>query len=103
MARISTSSSATRTRGALIGPSTDPPFIAECYCRTRAQPDVGPRGSVTIAAKFTLALLGCVVVAVIVYAIVAVRGELARSETDIVEYEASTAHALRPAIRDVWM
>ena len=57
----------------------------------------------TIAGKFTLALLGCVVVAVIVYAIVAVRGELARSETDIVEYEASTAHALRPAIRDVWL
>ena len=57
----------------------------------------------TIARKFTLALLGCVVVALTVYALVAARDELARSETDIVEYEASTAHALRPAIRDVWL
>ncbi|MGO9833151.1 MAG: sensor histidine kinase [Polyangiaceae bacterium] len=57
----------------------------------------------TIAGKFTLALLACVVVAVTVVAIDAVREELARSETDIVEHEASTAHALRPAIRDVWL
>jgi len=57
----------------------------------------------TIAGKFTLALLACVVVAVAAYAVVAVREELTRTETDIAEYEASTAHALRPAIRDVWL
>jgi signal transduction histidine kinase len=57
----------------------------------------------TIARKFTLALLACVVVAVTTYAIIAVRDELARREADIVEYETSTAHALRPAIRDVWL
>jgi signal transduction histidine kinase len=56
----------------------------------------------TIARKFTLALLGCVTVAVTVYAMVAVHEELGRTESDIEEYEASTAHALRPAIRDVW-
>ena len=56
----------------------------------------------TIARKFTLALLGCVTVAVTVYALVSVRDELGRTESDIAEYEASTAHALRPAIRDVW-
>jgi signal transduction histidine kinase len=56
----------------------------------------------TIARKFTLALLACVTVAVTVYAAVAVRDELGRTESDIIEYEASTAHALRPAIRDVW-
>jgi len=57
----------------------------------------------TIARKFTLALLACVTVAVTAYAGVAVRDELARSESDIEEYEAFTAHALRPAIRDVWL
>ena len=57
----------------------------------------------TIAGKFTLALLACVVVAVTAYAVVAVREELTRTETDLAEYEASTAHALRPAIRDVWL
>ncbi|HEX3344564.1 MAG TPA: HAMP domain-containing sensor histidine kinase [Polyangiaceae bacterium] len=56
----------------------------------------------TIARKFTLALLACITVAVTVYATVAVREELGRSESDIVEYEGFTAHALRPAIRDVW-
>jgi len=56
----------------------------------------------TIARKLTLALLGCVTVAVTVYAMVAVRDQLARTESDIEEYEAFTAHALRPAIRDVW-
>jgi signal transduction histidine kinase len=34
---------------------------------------------------------------------VAVRSELARSDSDIIEHEAATAHALRPAIRDVWL
>jgi signal transduction histidine kinase len=57
----------------------------------------------TIARKFTLALLACVTVAVTVYAAIAARDEMARSESDIEEYEASTAHALRPAIRDVWL
>jgi two-component system, NtrC family, sensor kinase len=57
----------------------------------------------TIARKFTLALLACVVAAVTAYAIIAARDELARKEADIVEYETSTAHALRPAIRDVWL
>ena len=57
----------------------------------------------TIASKFTLALLACVILAVMAYATLAVRSELARSESDIAEHEASTAHALRPAIRDVWM
>ena len=57
----------------------------------------------TIARKFMLALMGCVTVAVTVYAMVAVRDELARSESDIEEYEAFTAHALRPALRDVWL
>jgi signal transduction histidine kinase len=57
----------------------------------------------TIARKFTLALLSCAVVAVTLYAVVAVRAELRRKESDILEYEASTAHALRPAIRDVWL
>ena len=57
----------------------------------------------TIASKFTLALLACVIVAVMGYATMAVRSELARTESDIVEHEASTAHALRPAIRDVWL
>jgi hypothetical protein len=57
----------------------------------------------TIASKFTLALLACVILAVMAYATLAVRGELARSESAIAEHEASTAHALRPAIRDVWM
>jgi signal transduction histidine kinase len=57
----------------------------------------------TIAQKFMLALLGCVTVAVTVYAMVAVHDELARTESDIEEYEAFTAHALRPAIRDVWL
>jgi signal transduction histidine kinase len=57
---------------------------------------------VTIARKLTLALLGCVTVAVTVYAMVAVRDQLARSESEIEEYEAFTAHALRPALRDVW-
>ena len=71
-----------------------------CYCRTRARPARSP--GMTIAGKFTLALLSCVVVAVTANAVVAVREELARTETDIVEYEESTAHALRPAIRDVW-
>ncbi|HEY5243895.1 MAG TPA: ATP-binding protein, partial [Polyangiaceae bacterium] len=56
----------------------------------------------TIARKFTLALLACITVAVTVYATVAVRDELRRTESDIVEYEAFTAHALRPAMRDVW-
>jgi signal transduction histidine kinase len=32
-----------------------------------------------------------------------VRDELARREADIVEYETLTAHALRPAIHDVWL
>jgi two-component system NtrC family sensor kinase len=57
----------------------------------------------TIASKFTLALLACVIVAVMGYATLAVRSEIARSELDIVEHESATAHALRPAIRDVWM
>ena len=57
----------------------------------------------TIASKFTLALLACVILAVMGYATLAVRSELARSESDIVEHEAATAHALRPAIRDVWL
>jgi len=57
----------------------------------------------TISSKFTLALLACVVVAVMAYAVVGVRSELARSEAEIVEHEAATAHALRPAIRDVWL
>ena len=57
----------------------------------------------TIASKFTLALLACVVVAVMGYATLAVRSELARRETDIIEHEAATALALRPAIRDVWL
>ena len=57
----------------------------------------------TIASKFTLALLACVIVAVMGFATTAVRSELARSESDIVEHEAATAHALRPAIRDVWL
>jgi signal transduction histidine kinase len=57
----------------------------------------------TIANKFTLALLACVVIAVMGYATVAVRSELARSDSDIIEHEAATAHALRPAIRDVWL
>ena len=57
----------------------------------------------TIASKFTLALLACVTVAVMGYATMAIRSELARSESDIVEHEAATAHALRPAIRDVWL
>jgi signal transduction histidine kinase len=57
----------------------------------------------TIASKFTLALLACVILAVMAYATLAVRSELARSETEVAEHEASTAHALRPAIRDVWM
>ena len=56
----------------------------------------------TIAGKFTVALLACVMFAVMGYATLAVRRELARSELDIVEHEAATAHALRPAIRDVW-
>ncbi len=57
----------------------------------------------TIASKYTLALLGCVVLAVMAYATLAVRNELARSDSDIVEHESATAHALRPAIRDVWL
>jgi two-component system NtrC family sensor kinase len=57
----------------------------------------------TIARKFTLALLGCVTVAITVVAVVAVHEELGRSESDIEEYEAFTAHALRPAIKDVWL
>src|SRR5580692_7358412 len=57
----------------------------------------------TIASKFTLALLACVIVAVMGYATLAVRSEIARSELDIIEHESATAHALRPAIRDVWM
>ncbi len=57
----------------------------------------------TIASKFTLALLACVILAVMAYATLAVRSELARSESDVAEHEAATAHALRPAIRDVWM
>ena len=57
----------------------------------------------TIASKFTLALLACVILAVMGFAALAVRSELARSESDIVEHEAATAHALRPAIRDVWL
>jgi two-component system NtrC family sensor kinase len=57
----------------------------------------------TIASKFTLALLACLVVAIMGYATLAVRSELARLDSDIVEHEAATAHALRPAIRDVWL
>ena len=57
----------------------------------------------TIASQFTLALLACVVVALLGYAALAVHSELARAELDIVEHEAATAHALRPAIRDVWL
>jgi hypothetical protein len=57
----------------------------------------------TIARKFTLALLGCVTVAITTVAVVAVQDELRRSESDIEEYEAFTAHALRPAIKDVWL
>ncbi|HEX4447363.1 MAG TPA: hypothetical protein VH044_11530, partial [Polyangiaceae bacterium] len=57
----------------------------------------------TIASKYTLALLACVVLAVMAYATMAVRRELARSESEIVEHEAATAQALRPAIRDVWL
>jgi two-component system NtrC family sensor kinase len=57
----------------------------------------------SIARKFTLALLSFIIVAVTVYAAIAVRDELDRIESDIVEYEGSTAHALRPAIRDVWL
>ncbi len=57
----------------------------------------------TIGSKFTLALLACVVVAVMGHSTLAVRSELARSELDIVEHQAATAHALRPAIRDVWL
>jgi two-component system NtrC family sensor kinase len=57
----------------------------------------------TIASKYTLALLVCVVVAVMAYATLAVRDELARSDSDIIEHEATTAQALRPAIRDVWL
>jgi signal transduction histidine kinase len=57
----------------------------------------------TIGSKFTLALLACVVVAVMGHSTLAVRSELARSESDIVEHQAATAHALRPAIRDVWL
>jgi signal transduction histidine kinase len=56
----------------------------------------------TITSKFTLALLSCVIVSVMGYATLAVRSELARSDAGIVEHEAATAHALRPAIRDVW-
>jgi signal transduction histidine kinase len=57
----------------------------------------------TIAGKFTLALSCFIVAAVAVVATVEVRDELTRTESDIVEYETSTAHALRPAIRDVWL
>lgn len=56
----------------------------------------------TIASKFTLALLTCVVVAFMAYAFLAVHAELDRLDADIVQYEATTANALRPAIRDVW-
>jgi len=64
---------------------------------------ISPRNAMTIATKFTLALLACVIVAVMSYATLAVRSELTRSELGIVEHEAATAHALRPAIRDVWL
>ncbi len=57
----------------------------------------------TIARKFSVALLGCVILAVTAYAVIGVRDELARTETDIVEHESFTAHALRPALRDVWL
>jgi hypothetical protein len=57
----------------------------------------------TIASKFTMALLACVILAVMAYATLAVRSQLARSESDIAEHEPSTAHALRPAVRDVWI
>jgi two-component system, NtrC family, sensor kinase len=56
----------------------------------------------TISSKFTLALLACVILGVMGYAFLAVRSELARSESEIVEHESATAHALRPAIGDVW-
>jgi two-component system NtrC family sensor kinase len=56
----------------------------------------------TITSKFTLALLACVIVAVMGYATLAVRSELDRSDAEIIEHEAATANALRPAIRDVW-
>lgn len=57
----------------------------------------------TIASKFTLALLTCVVAAVMGYAFLAVHTELDRQEADLAQYEAATANALRPAIRDVWL
>jgi two-component system NtrC family sensor kinase len=57
----------------------------------------------TIARKLTLALVACIALAVMGLAIASVREELARSETELAEVEASTAHALRPAIRDVWL
>ena len=57
----------------------------------------------TIATKYTVALLACVVVGVLGNAALAVHDELARSDEAIVEHEATTANALRPAIRDVWL
>lgn len=52
----------------------------------------------SIARKFMIALLSCVVVAVVAYATVSARAELRRSGSDIVEYESFTAHPLRPAV-----
>jgi hypothetical protein len=56
----------------------------------------------TIARKFTLALLAFVVVAVTAYAIVAARDELAQSESDIVEHESSTDRATLYRELDRW-
>jgi hypothetical protein len=71
-------------------------------------PNVGAAGVafasaviVTTSSRFTLALLACVVVAVMAYAVVGVRGELARSEADLVEHEAATGNG-RPIRRLSW-
>ncbi len=56
----------------------------------------------TIASKFLLALLTCVVVAVLGYATLAVRSELARPRLKSSTTRQRPRRALRPAIRDVW-
>jgi two-component system NtrC family sensor kinase len=55
-----------------------------------------------IAQKLTMALLGCVVVALAVNASTVVRAEIARYEDEVSAHQSITGRALRPAIAQVW-
>lgn len=55
-----------------------------------------------ISHKFTVTLLGCVLVAVTLNAWSAVRTEIARFEDEIEAHQSAIGTALRPAVLDVW-